>query len=180
MKDQNKVIDKTATYERAYLLSKGLKRSEISVALGISSGSLSDILSTANAAENGDIDALAERYKRSKVLTEWAVNRFGVSLKDVIARAGKPEPKAEEKPDPKPDDNTATAMICVLKKLDEITSALSRICGALTNLQNAEQEQHRMLATVIDNNATIIQQEITRHKDILDGIKCNTRPRKGQ
>lgn len=197
MKDQNKIADQYALYDKTYLFSKAMTIAEVCAALEISHAFVGDVKASAKAAEKRDIEALAKIHKRSRLIVEWATAKFGIPLGDVLAIEEKPKPKPTgNRPDTArtppggeqllpiasncSEDNTAQAMVNILSKLDEITSALSRVCGAIINLQNCMVEQQKIITHTIDVNCDIVAQEVIRNKEILDGIKCNTRQRKEQ
>ena len=50
----------------------------------------------------------------------------------------------------------------------------------MTNLDNNLKAQHTGMVNVVNANSDTIFREIQSYKDILNGIKANTRPRRAE
>ena len=93
-------------------------------------------------------------------LKEWAAETCRLTLE---------EPPKPQAPAPVEEDKNLLALV----------DAVNRLNGNMVNLQHTIEAVGEMLKVCINANADIINNELMSHKDILNGIKMNTRRRGG-
>lgn len=85
-----------------------------------------------------------------------------------------------EEPAPKQDDNTALVIATALQrleliveKLDYLLSATSRVAGAVTNLNNNQDELMQAMRKNINANTDILNETLGKIHNTTEGIKCS-------
>lgn len=85
-----------------------------------------------------------------------------------------------EDPAPKQDDNTALVIATALQrleliveKLDYLLSATSRVAGAVTNLNNNQDELMQAMRKNINANTDILNETLGKIHNTTEGIKCS-------
>lgn len=157
--------------ERIITLAQHFNSVEIAQILQCSESTARKVTLAYNTAKEKDVNRLRE-IQVSEPVRLWAAEKFSIDLSEPPQEPPKEEPKEE------PKDNTAEAFLKLLTALGEIRKDLSRLCGALTNLDNDFKAQHTAMVDVVNANADMIHGSLKEQKDILNGIKANTRPRR--
>lgn len=155
---KGKELDRAAM-DRIAKLAGVFSSEEIAAALDIPDPTIKKVIAVYNTAKSGDVDRLrATTYSNN--MKEWAAAACGLTL---------------EKP-PKPQ---APAPVEEDKNLLALVDAVNRLNGNMVNLQHTIEAVGEMLKVCINANADIINNELMSHRDILNGIKMNTRRRGG-
>ena len=148
--------------------------------LGRSFAHINTVVKANRAGKDRDYSRLFEISLASRPIARWACVRNGLDFdRDVLSCNGVLSSDEEVQTEIM-ETETTPDQTEILRALADLRSDISRLIGAVINAQNAMLDSHKELVTVINSNSDIIQHEISVHKDILDGIKCNTRQRKGQ
>lgn len=157
--------------DRIAQLSLHFSAIETAQILQLSESTSRKVIAAYTAAKEQEVDKLRQMPISDNVRA-WAAGKFSIDLTQ-------PEPP-KEPPKEEPKDNTAEAFLKILTALGELRKDLSRLCGAVTNLDNNLKAQHTGMVNVVNANSDTIFREIQSYKDILNGIKANTRPRRAE
>lgn len=147
--------------DRIAKLSAVFGRDEISAALDVPEATVAKVVAVLKIAKSGDIKRLTDS-SYSNNIKEWAAETCGLQLI-------KPPKQKEAEPAPAQDDKNLLALV----------DAVNRLNGNMVNLQHTIETVGEMLKSCINANADIINNELMSHRDILNGIKMNTRRRGG-
>lgn len=164
MRVYNKLPDEEM--DRIITLSQHFNSDEISQILQCSSSTARKVILAYNTAKEGDAARLREICVSDPIRT-WASAKFALDLCET-------EPPKDETPT----DNTVEAFVKLLTALGELRNDISRLCGAVTNLDNNLKAHHLDMVNVVNANADMIHAAMKEQKDTLNGIKANTRPRR--
>lgn len=156
--------------ERVVKLAQHFSKEEVAEIVGYGYATINRICSLDKAGKSGDL----EYFKNSRypiVMKEYFMEKYSLSFDS--------EPKEEE-----PKDNTAVAIVSILTRLDKLTEILTEtnkllnaVGSRVGNLAAAEAERAKQVLDSLNANTDIVCGYIKEHKDILNGIKVNTRPR---
>lgn len=162
----------TEVMDRIAQLSLHFSAIETAQILQLSESTARKVIAAHTAAKEQEIDKLRSMPISDNVRA-WAAGKFGIDL-------SQPEPPKVEPPKEEPKDNTAEAFVKLLAALGELHKDISRATASVNNLTLELKAQHEKMVDVVNANADTIFREIKDHKDILNGIKANTRPRRAE
>lgn len=158
--------------ERIVMLSTHFNSSETATILNLSESSIRKVCLAHETAKAGDIERM-RTIQVSEPVRAWAAAKFNLDL-----TVKQEQPKEEQPEAPRPVDNTAEAFTKVMAALMELHKDLSRVCGAIINLTEEIKGEHAETVKIINLNSDNLYGLVKEQKDVLNGIKMNTR-RKG-
>ena len=154
--------------ERIVMLSTHFSSGEAATILGFSDSTIRKVWLAYETAKSGDIEKM-RAIQVSEPVRAWAAAKFNLDL----SQENRTPPKEE-----KPTDNTAEAFMKLMSALGELHKDLSRAIGALTNMESTIKAENEQMRQLVNANTDIVCNFIKDQKDILNGIKANTRPRR--
>lgn len=161
------------TYEvmdRIAQLSLHFSAIETANILQLSESTARKVIAAHNAAKEQELEKLRSLQCSDNVKT-WAAAKFGLDLSE-------PKEEPQEPPKEEPKDNTAEAFLKLLAALGELHKDLSRLTASVNNLSQDLKAEHEETVKIINANTDCVCSFIKDQKDILNGIKANTRPRR--
>lgn len=160
--------------DRIVKLAQHFSTQEVAEIVGYGYDTCNRAIQMDKAAASGNLEFIRNSSYPISMKT-WACEKYKLTLVE--------DPKEEPKVEPK--DNTATAIALLIDKLSSVAAnlietnkLLNAIGSRVGNLATQQGEADKRLLDAINANTDIVCGYIKEHKDVLNGIKVNTRPRR--